>query len=104
MFFTIHQTLDPRPNECITQQKINDFRTHVTRYEGTFYNNNVVPVSLANKIWVNFTKKFVTANQSKRTNINRIYVNTVDIFNDKVKVGMSQTDQSQHQFKSPMLF
>ena len=45
MFFEYNPpNLGPgRPNECITQQKINDFRTHVTRYEGTFYNNNVVP-------------------------------------------------------------
>lgn len=70
------------PNTCITQQKLNDFRTHVTRYEGTFYNNNVVPISLANKIWVNFAKKFVTTNQAG-TNVNKIYVSTVDIFNDK---------------------
>lgn len=70
-------------NQVITQQKMNDYRSHVSRYEGTFYNNNVIPVSLKNKIWVNFAKKFVTTNQSG-TNTNRIYVSTVDIFNDKV--------------------
>ena len=42
-----------------TQQKINDYRTHLTRYEGTFYNNNKTPVSLRNKIWIDFAKAFV---------------------------------------------
>lgn len=42
-----------------TQQKINDYRTHLTRYEGTFYNNNKTPVSLRNKIWIDFAKVFV---------------------------------------------
>lgn len=45
--------------ETITQQKINDFRTHVSRYEGTFYNNLKKPVSPKNKIWIDFTKAFL---------------------------------------------
>ncbi len=45
--------------QTITQQKINDFRTHVSRYEGTFYNNLKKPVSPKNKIWIDFTKAFL---------------------------------------------
>ena len=38
-----------------TQQVMNDFRSFVTRYEGTLYNADNDPVSMHNKIWVNFT-------------------------------------------------
>lgn len=69
--------------QTLTQQKMNDYRSHVSRYEGTFYNNNKTPVSPKNKIWVNFAKKFVTTNQSG-TNTDKIYVNNVDFLNDKV--------------------
>jgi hypothetical protein len=70
--------------QTLTQQKMNDYRSHVSRYEGTFYNNNKTPVSPKNKIWVNFAKKFVTTNQGG-TNTDKIYVNfsTIDLFNDK---------------------
>ncbi len=72
----------PTAQDTITQQKMNDYRSHVSRYEGTFYNNNKTPVSPKNKIWVNFAKKFVTTNQAG-TNTDKIYVSNVDIFNDK---------------------
>ena len=46
----------------VTQQKINDFRTHVTRYEGTFRNDIYSTfISPLYKIWVNFSEKFVEA-------------------------------------------
>lgn len=57
-----------------TQQKINDYRTHLTRYEGTFYNNNKTPVSLRNKIWIDFAKVFIQyVDGGQETN--RIYTN-----------------------------
>ena len=57
-----------------TQQKMNDYRTHLTRYEGTFYNNNKTPVSLRNKIWIDFTKVFIQyVDGGQETN--RIYTN-----------------------------
>ena len=37
-----------------TQQVINDYRDFVVRYEGDLYNNNVLPLGLHNKIWINF--------------------------------------------------
>lgn len=76
-------SITPTAQDTITQQKMNDYRSHVSRYEGTFYNNNKTPVSPKNKIWVNFSKKFVTTNQAG-TNTDKIYVSNVDIFNDKV--------------------
>lgn len=57
-----------------TQQKMNDYRTHMTRYEGTFYNNNKTPVSLRNKIWINFTKVFIQYVDGGQEE-NRIYTN-----------------------------
>lgn len=57
-----------------TQQKMNDYRTHLTRYEGTFYNNNKTPVSLRNKIWIDFAKVFIQyVDGGQETN--RIYTN-----------------------------
>lgn len=40
--------------QITTQQVINDYRDYVLRYEGDFYNNNLLPLGLHNKIWVNF--------------------------------------------------
>lgn len=40
--------------QITTQQVINDYRDYVLRYEGDLYNNNVLPIGLHNKIWVNF--------------------------------------------------
>lgn len=57
-----------------TQQKMNDYRTHLTRYEGTFYNNNKTPVSLRNKIWIDFAKAFVEYVNGGQEE-NRIYTN-----------------------------
>ena len=68
----------PTAQDTITQQKMNDYRSHVSRYEGTFYNNNVIPVSPINKIWVNFSEKFVTTSSSGSftTSLNTNDVNT----------------------------
>jgi hypothetical protein len=57
-----------------TQQKMNDYRTHLTRYEGTFYNNNKTPVSLRNKIWIDFAKVFIEYVNGGQEE-NRIYTN-----------------------------
>lgn len=57
-----------------TQQKMNDYRTHMTRYEGTFYNNNKTPVSLRNKIWIDFAKAFIEYVDGGQEQ-NRIYTN-----------------------------
>lgn len=57
-----------------TQQKMNDYRTHMTRYEGTFYNNNKTPVSLRNKIWIDFAKVFIEYVNGGQEE-NRIYTN-----------------------------
>lgn len=57
-----------------TQQKMNDYRTHMTRYEGTFYNNNKTPVSLRNKIWIDFAKAFIEYVDGGEEQ-NRIYTN-----------------------------
>lgn len=57
-----------------TQQKMNDYRTHMTRYEGTFYNNNKTPVSLRNKIWIDFAKSFIEYVNGGQEE-NRIYTN-----------------------------
>lgn len=42
--------------ELITQEYINDYRNFLIKYEGSFYNNNPlpIPVSMHNKIWFNF--------------------------------------------------
>jgi len=40
--------------QITTQQVINDYRDFVIRYEGDLYNNNVLPLGLHNKIWINF--------------------------------------------------
>lgn len=41
--------------KIVSQQVMNDYRSFVTRYEGTLYNNTNDPIGLHNKIWVNFT-------------------------------------------------
>jgi hypothetical protein len=46
----------------------------MTRYEGTFYNNNKTPVSLRNKIWIDFTKVFIQYVDGGQEE-NRIYTN-----------------------------
>ena len=40
--------------EIITQQVMNDFRDFLERYEGDLYNNDNDPISMHNKIWINF--------------------------------------------------
>ncbi len=40
--------------QITTQQIMNDYRDFVIRYEGDLYNNNVLPLGLHNKIWINF--------------------------------------------------
>ena len=40
--------------QITSQQVINDYRDFVIRYEGDLYNNNVNPLGLHNKIWINF--------------------------------------------------
>ena len=40
--------------QITTQQVINDYRAFVVRYEGDLYNNNLLPLGLHNKIWINF--------------------------------------------------
>ena len=41
----------------VLQEIINDFRTPVKRYEGTFYkdDNDTIPIYFYNKLWVNYT-------------------------------------------------
>lgn len=73
----------PTAQDTITQQKMNDYRSHVSRYEGTFYNNNLTPVSPKNKIWVNFSKKFVTATFTQ-SNTTYLASGDVDVVNDKI--------------------
>ena len=73
----------PFAQDTITQQKMNDYRSHVSRYEGTFYNNNKTPVSPKNKIWVNFSKKFVTATFTQ-SNTTTLASGDVDVVNDKI--------------------
>lgn len=41
-------------DEIVSQQVLNDYRDFLIRYEGTLYNNEVNPVGLHNKIWVDF--------------------------------------------------
>ena len=40
--------------QITTQQVINDYRDFLVRYEGDLYNNNILPIGLHNKIWINF--------------------------------------------------
>ena len=40
--------------QITTQQVLNDYRAFVLRYEGDFYNNNILPIGPHNKIWINF--------------------------------------------------
>ena len=41
-------------DEIVSQQVLNDYRYYLIRYEGTLYNNEINPVGLHNKIWVDF--------------------------------------------------
>lgn len=43
-------------DDIITQEILNDHRTFLKRYEGTFYSTNPepIPISFHNKIWMNF--------------------------------------------------
>lgn len=40
--------------KIITQQVINDYRKNLVNYEGTLYNQDTNPISLHNKVWINF--------------------------------------------------
>ena len=40
--------------KLVTQQVINDYRSHLIRYEGKLYNLQKAPVGLNNKVWINF--------------------------------------------------
>jgi hypothetical protein len=62
---------------------MNDYRSHVSRYEGTFYNNNLTPVSPKNKIWVNFSEKFVTTAFTS-SNTTFLASGDVDVANDQI--------------------
>ena len=81
----------PFAQDTITQQKMNDYRSHVSRYEGTFYNNNKTPVSPKNKIWVNFSKKFVTTSSSGSSTTT---LNTNDVNTSTDKIGWYVTGGS----------
>ena len=43
------------PARLAAKQQLNDFRSIVTRYEGTLYNNETAPVTPMDKIRINFT-------------------------------------------------
>ncbi len=47
-----------------TQEQLNDFRTFLPRYEGLFYNKNINPISLHNKLWINYATVFVEGTYS----------------------------------------
>jgi len=81
----------PTAQDTITQQKMNDYRSHVSRYEGTFYNNNKTPVSPKNKIWVNFSEKFVTTSSSGSSTTT---LNTNDVNTSTDKIGWYVTGGS----------
>ena len=53
-------------DRIITQEILNDFRDFVPRYEGTFYNliDEPIPVSLHNKVWINFSSGAFTEGAS----------------------------------------
>ena len=54
--FTIQASDFPTVEKIVTQEILNDFRDFVSRYEGTFYNliDEPIPVSLHNKVWIDF--------------------------------------------------
>jgi hypothetical protein len=54
----------PRLYEAVLKQRINDFKTPMTRYEGTFYNNNTEPLSLMSKIWIDYGENILRENNS----------------------------------------
>lgn len=56
--------LAPKLYEAVLKQRINDFKTPMTRYEGTFYNNNTEPLSLMSKIWIDFGENILRENNS----------------------------------------
>ena len=41
-------------SQVINREIINDFRTAMHRYEGTFKNNHYKPISMLNRLWINF--------------------------------------------------
>ena len=43
-------------DQLVTQEIVNDYRSYVKRFEGTFFNTNSepIPISLHNKLWMNF--------------------------------------------------
>lgn len=51
-----HTNLKQSLERIITQEILNDYRNYVVRYTGTLYNinTNKVPLSMHNKIWVNY--------------------------------------------------
>ena len=51
-----HANLKQSLDRIITQEILNDYRTYVIRYSGTLYNqsSNKVPLSMHNKVWVNY--------------------------------------------------
>jgi len=54
--FTIQASDYPTVDNIVSQEILNDFRDFVKRYEGTFRNliSEPIPVSLHNKIWIDF--------------------------------------------------
>lgn len=56
--------LAPKLYEAVLKQRINDFKTPMTRYEGTFYNNNTEPLSLMSKIWIDYGENILRENNS----------------------------------------
>ena len=41
-------------SQVVNKEILNDFRTAMHRYEGTFKNNHYKPLSLLNRLWINF--------------------------------------------------
>jgi hypothetical protein len=48
-------TIYKNPHIIKNQNVLNDYRSYVTRYQGTFRNLKVKPLSIHNKIWFNWT-------------------------------------------------
>jgi len=78
-------------DRIITQEILNDFRDFVTRYEGTFYNliDQNIPVSLHNKIWVDF------GNSSFRENVS-CYIDAMkfDVKSNQFELTMHTPNQT----------
>ena len=41
-------------SEIVNKDILNDFREHLQRYEGTLKNNHYKPLSMLNRVWINF--------------------------------------------------